>query len=272
MTEPQSKALTPINDFRMQVEKMQPQFKAALPPHVTPEKFVRVLTTAVTTTPKVLECDRTSLYAAAMKAAQDGLLPDGRESALIPFGGQVKYIPMVAGILKKIRNSGELSSITAEIVYEKDTFNYWLDSDGPHLEHRPNLFSDRGAAIGVYGLAKTKDGGVYFEPMSEKEVMAVRNVSKSKIDSPWEGPFKLEMWRKSALKRLSKKLPMSTDIESVLDEDNDLYNLGQTTTVPAPAKTTSSRLSGLVGGEDEGITEPVIEPPATQVPGDQLPI
>ena len=75
---------------------------------------------------------------------------------------------MVGGILKKVRNSGELSSITAQIVYENDEFNYYIDADGEHISHRPNMFGDRGKRIGAYALAKTKDGAIYVEVMTEK--------------------------------------------------------------------------------------------------------
>lgn len=269
MTEPQSKALKPIDEVRKNLTLMEGQFKMALPPQITPERFCRILVTAIQNNDVLLDCSRASLYAAAMKSAQDGLLPDGRECALIPFGANVRYVPMVGGILKKIRNSGELKTITAEIVYEKDQFNYYIDSDGQHVEHKPNIFSDRGEPIGVYGLAQTKDGGVYFEPMTKNEIEAVRNMSKAKKDSPWDGPFYLEMWKKAVIKRLSKKLPMSTDIEALIHEDDDLYDLNKPTTAPQPPRTTSSRLSTLVGTED---AETVPATPAATVPEDKLPI
>jgi recombination protein RecT len=227
-----SKALAPIDEIRTAINSMTPQFKAALPPQVSPEKFVRVVLTAIQQAPSLLQCDRKSLYGAAMKAAQDGLLLDGREAAIVKFGDQAAYMPMIGGILKKIRNSGELSSITSQVVYEKDKFSYHVDLDGEHLKHEPNLFGDRGNPIGVYALAKTKDGGVYVEIMTVEQVMAVKKVSRSKDSGPWAGAFESEMWRKTVLRRLSKRLPMSTDLEGVLRRDDDLYDIEPTTIEP----------------------------------------
>ena len=227
-----SKALQPIDEIRTAINSMTPQFKAALPPQVNAEKFVRVVLTAVQQSPALMQCDRKSLYGAAMKAAQDGLLPDGREAAIVKFGDQAAYMPMIGGILKKIRNSGELSSITSQVVYEKDKFTYHVDLDGEHLKHEPNLFGDRGNPIGVYALAKTKDGGVYIEVMTVEQVMAVKKVSRSKDSGPWAGAFESEMWRKTVLRRLSKRLPMSTDLEGVLRRDDDLYDIEPTTIEP----------------------------------------
>src|SRR4051812_8607428 len=96
---------------------MLPHFKMSLPENVNPEKFVRVILTAVQNTPTLMNCDRQTLFGSAMKCAQDGLLPDGREAAFIPYGASVQYQPMVGGINKKIRNSKEIAFICADVVY-----------------------------------------------------------------------------------------------------------------------------------------------------------
>ena len=111
-------AIKPIDEVRGALTRMSDQFKMALPPQIPVERFVRVVQTAVASNPDLLNCERTSLYGAAMKCAQDGLLPDGREAALVKFGGQVSYMPMVGGILKKVRNSGELETISSHVVYD----------------------------------------------------------------------------------------------------------------------------------------------------------
>lgn len=213
-------ALKPIDEVRGALDKMQPQFKMALPPQVSPEKFQRVVLTALQNNPDLLNANRQSLYAAAMKAAQEGLLPDGKESALVTFGGTVSYLPMVGGILKKVRNSGELATLTAQIIYKGDKFRYWVDADGEHLNHEPDFFGERGEAIGTYAMAKTKDGAFYIEVLTAKDVEAIRQVSRSK-NGPWAGPFKFEMWKKSAIKRLAKRLPSSTDLEDSLKDIED---------------------------------------------------
>jgi recombination protein RecT len=85
------------------------------------------------------------------------------------------------------------------------------------------MFGERGKRIGVYALAKTKDGSIYVEVMTEKQVMDVKNISRSKDFGPWSGPFEEEMYKKTALRRLSKRLPMSTDIEETIRRDDDLF-------------------------------------------------
>lgn len=90
-------------------------------------------------------------------------------------------MPMIAGLLKLVRNSGELLSITSQLVYEADMFKYYVDEEGEHLKHEPNILAaNRGSMIGAYALAKTKDGGVYIEVMSMEQLNQVKNASRSK--------------------------------------------------------------------------------------------
>lgn len=224
--QPKTKALKPQEAMRQDIEKMGPQFKAALPNHISVEKFQRVLQTAINSTPGLIEATKTSVLGACMKAAQDGLLPDGREGAIVTFTSngvkQAQWMPMIGGILKKMRNSGEIASVTSQIVYENDQFDYYIDDEGEHISHRPLMFGERGKKLGAYSLLKTKDGAIYIECMDVKQIEAVKNVSRSK-NGPWSGPFEEEMWKKTTLRRLSKRAPMSTDIEQQLHSDDDLF-------------------------------------------------
>jgi recombination protein RecT len=253
-----TKAISPVDELKGSIQKMDSQFKAALPPHIPVEKFTRVLMTAISQTPALAECTRPSIFAACMKAAQDGLLPDGREAAIVMFnskaGKQAQFMPMTAGILKKVRNSGELATITAQPVYEQDIFDYYIDADGEHIKHVPNMFGDRGKRIGVYALAKTKDGAIYVEVMTEKQVMDVKNVSRSKEYGPWSGPFEEEMVKKTAIRRLSKRLPMSTDIEDTIRRDDELF-------MPEPTeKVVAGKTNPAQPALPQAASEP--EPPA----------
>ncbi|HEY5566022.1 MAG TPA: recombinase RecT [Gammaproteobacteria bacterium] len=210
-----------------ELEVLKPELAKVLPAHVSAEKFMRVVTTAIAQSPDLRSSDRRALLTACVKCATDGLVPDGREAALVMFSGKAQYMPMVAGILKKVRNSGELLSIVANVVYEHDQFRYFVDDVGEHVLHEPNVIApDRGKLIAVYSIAKTKDGGVYVEVMSRSQIEQVRNVSKSKNNGPWVGWYD-EMARKTVIRRLSKRLPMSTDLEAVVRRDDELYDLNQ---------------------------------------------
>lgn len=230
--------LSPIDAMRTTLTRMTPEFQAALPPQIPVEKFIRTTLTAVQMNPGLLNGDRKSLLGSCMKAAQDGLLCDGREAALVMYGQQVQYMPMVGGILKKIRNSGELASISAHVVYDKDHFDYEL-GDEEKIKHKPFLGEDRGKPIACYAIAKTKDGAVYREVMSVVDVEKVRSASRASKNGPWVQWWD-EMARKTVIRRIAKRLPSSADLDQVLDNDNDAAGFvqverrGEIDVTPAP--------------------------------------
>jgi recombination protein RecT len=209
--------------MRNTLQNMQQDFRAALPAQIPVERFVRTTITAVQMQPALLECDRRSLLGACMKAAQDGLLVDGREAALVIFRGKdgpkVQYMPMIGGLLKKMRNSGEIASIAAHVVYQNDAFDYELGDD-ERIKHKPALGEDRGKAIAVYAIARTKDGAIYREVMSLGEIEKVRRASRAANAGPWIDWWD-EMARKTVLRRIAKRLPSSADVDQAFDHDNE---------------------------------------------------
>ena len=227
---------SPLAKAREQVDKMEGQFKAALPAHIPVERFMRVVMTAVGGNPDLLAADRASLLEAALKAAQDGLIPDGRDGAMVVYNVKVKgregerdqwikkvqWMPMIAGVMKKVRNSGELSSIESHLVHLNDKFSYRIGIDDAPI-HEPDWFGDRGDIIGVYAVAKLKDGSKVSEIMSIKQVEEVRAASRAANSGPWVTWWG-EMARKTVLRRLSKRLPMSTDLDDLIRRDDALYD------------------------------------------------
>ena len=251
------KTISPLEEVKNQLltEESKKQFMMALPPQMPAEKFIRVAITAVNKNPDLLRCDRQGLYGAFMLAAQDGLLPDGREAAIVVYGDKPQYMPMYGGILKKVRNSGELASLAAHIVYANDQFEHWIDDQGEHIKHTPETFGTRGEIRGAYALAKTKDGAVYLEVMSIDEIEKVRSASKAKSAGPWTQWWD-QMAKKTAIRRLSKRLPMSTDLDEVIRRDDEMYDVEAKVVETPKKKDTPSRLSTMLG--DAG---PVIEAP-----------
>jgi recombination protein RecT len=215
-----STALTTVDQVRTQLTAMTPQFAAALPKHVSPERFVRVMMTAVQMTPALLNADRRTLFSSAMKASQMGLLPDGREGAIVTFKDLAQFMPMVAGIMKMVRNSGEISTWSVQAVYENDAFDFCL-GDEEHITHKPAL-TNRGKIIAVYSIVSMKDGEKSREVMSVEDVNAIRARSRSGNSGPWVSDF-AEMAKKTVVRRHAKRLPMSTDLDDVLRSDDEMF-------------------------------------------------
>lgn len=249
----------PVAVIRQNLEVMAPQLAAALPEHVTVEKFTRVAMTAIQQTPALQNADRASLFGAIVKLAQDGLLPDGREAAIVMFGQTATAMPMIAGVLKKVRQSGEVAKISSQVVYENDQFvvSYGFDEDVTHIP--PSLDKARGKPIGAYATAVLKDGSKLLEVMSHEEIEKVRAVSRSGKSGPW-AQWWSEMARKTVMRRLSKRLPMSTDLEHAFDRDETMAAIVDQPApmVEQPVRLAASRLEALEhelapgGTEQEG--------------------
>lgn len=227
------------------------QFQSVLPAHIPAKKFLRTIVGAVQNNPGILQCNRASIYAACQKAAQDGLILDGREAAIVQFKGAAQYLPMVTGLLKKLRNSGQISTITAQVVHEKDKFFYNpANNDAP--DHQPNWFGERGPMIGVYAVARMKDGAVVVELMDMEQIAKVRAVSRNSGKGPWTEWFE-EMAKKSVLRRIAKYLPSSADLDQMLEHDNENYVYAEDAqdTGKPPQKKAATRAAAIIEAEVE---------------------
>ena len=115
-------------ELALQLKGMTKKIESLLPKQITSERFNRTVMMAIERNPYLLKMEQHSLLKACQLAAADGLLLDGREAALVPFNKEVNYIPMYQGVLKKIRQSGELASIFCNVVtkaeYEVGAFKY----------------------------------------------------------------------------------------------------------------------------------------------------
>lgn len=208
------------DSLRAQLSQMEGEFKLALPDHIKPEKFRRVVLTVAQQNPDLLNADRRSLLQACLKCAADGLIPDGREAALVLYGRTVQYIPMYGGLLKRVRNSGEVASVQAHIIYENDEFVIRRGFQDT-LDHRPKFPGDRGKPIGAYAVAKFKDGSdPIFEVMDLQQIEKVRLASKGANAFAWKNWWE-EMARKTVFRRLSKWLPMDADLDQLWRSEDD---------------------------------------------------
>lgn len=257
MNAPQGGFPAKVKAFEKALAASSNTFSSVLPAHLPVKRFLRTVVGAVQNNPTILNCNQDSILKACQKAAQDGLVIDGREAAIVPFKDQAQYMPMLAGILKKLRNSGELSTITAQAVYSNDPFNYNPAMDDVP-NHSPDWFGDRGDMIGVYAIAKMKDGSSAVEIMSLRDIEKVRAVSRGKDRGPWVDWYE-EMAKKTVVRRLCKYLPSSADVDQLLDRDDE-------NNAPDLPATRSKTMSRVINGTAERVNEP--EPESRQAPAE----
>ena len=273
--------LSPIQRFSIAVngDTFKAQLKQVLQSPERVSFFQRTLLVAVQRTPDLLQ-NQESLFLAAQQCAADGLIPDGREAALIAFGNKVQYLPMIAGILKKVRGSGEVSTIMAAVVYKGEDFKHWTDDKGEHLIHHPDDFAEQKEddILGAYALACLKDGSIQMEVMSKARINKARNSGRAGSRGPWVDWY-AEQAEKTVLKSLAKRLPMSTDVSQFIsreDEDDEVPKqdgppIGEPPAAPEPPRAGSKTRDAVLGALPAHQPAPETpKPPAPELLEDKL--
>jgi phage RecT family recombinase len=198
---------------RIRGDEFKQQVALALPGNVPPERFVRATVTALMQNPDIIEATSESIFQSVIRCAQDGLIPDGREAALVIFNAKVgngwekraQYMPMIGGFRKIAAEHGW--SIRTQVVHSNDEFEYELGLE-PRVVHRPApLREPRGDLVGAYAVATHRDGRREVEVLTAQEIAKVRATSRAKDSGPWRD-WTERMWEKTAGRRLFAKLPL----------------------------------------------------------------
>lgn len=241
------------------LQSRQKDLAAMLPRHMTAEQMTRLALIALNGQPKLLQCDPPSIVQAVMTAASLGLTIGGQygtEAYLVPYGKACQLIVSYKGMISLARRSGQIKTIEAHCVYERDTLEYELGLS-PKLVHHPHRGADRGDVVAAYAVAHFTDGGYQLELLWRDEIDTVRKSSKAGNSGPWVEWFD-EMARKTAIRRLAKFLPLSADFsEAMAIEDGAMQSAGMTATqiVEALPESTSksNRIAAALGanGSDE---------------------
>lgn len=231
MTEQNLPTTNKAANIRALLEKSKGQMAMALPKHLSVDRLLRVAMTSIQKNPKLLDCTQQSLLACVMTCAQLGLEPDQflGQAYLVPFRDNKKnitictLIPGYRGYIALARRSGEVKSVSSQVVHEKDSFvlQYGIDE---RLEHIP-AEGDRGEAKGAYVIFKYKDGGYSFDYMAKNDIEKIRARSKSAKEGPWVTDWD-EMAKKTVIKRHAKVTPLSVELQTAIALE-DRANLGE---------------------------------------------
>ena len=220
--------------FRQELRRMQPEFGHVLPAHLSPERLTRTIESAVMADPKLLECDRASVWRACMSAAVFGLEVDGRQSCIVRYKSKAQLIPMVGGLVTLAFHSG--FQVQGEIVRIKDQFEYEKGL-APKLIHKPARTDERGKdnpIVAAYATARGPHVLPMFEVYEMPEIIDVRNRSsgyqyavKNGSPTPWVTDFPA-MCRKTPIRGLCNHLPWQVqkpvELEGIFDRDGVVVN------------------------------------------------
>lgn len=258
---PATLAVQRIND-------VAPRFRAVLPRGWDMDRFTNLVLSCVKREPKLISCFGTpqgeaSLIVAALQCAAIGLEPNTplKEASLVPRRNkgvdECQLMIEYRGLIKLARRSGELSTVTAEVVRDRDEFSYTKGLE-PTLRHVPyDGDEDPGELTHCYAVAVFKDGGKQFVVLSRREVY---NEHRAKSDSwrnersrpysPWT-QFEASMWRKTAVRALEPFLPLTAEAAAGFDSDERVLSLDDGVIMPS---------GEIIDIPDDGEPEPIDAP------------
>lgn len=200
------------------------EIEAVLPSDVSFDNFYSTVNQALRNNPDLLNATPMSIVNACVKAAYDGLRLDGREAALVTHNVKVgknpdryeihaQYFPMVFGLIQQILRGGEVLSIEAEVVYEKDSWRILRGTDGG-IFHEPEMIEDPGPMLFAYTVATLKSGIKTTAYLRKHEIEDVMKASKSGWHERDQKPIGVwarwprQMWLKTVLRFHRKTLPL----------------------------------------------------------------
>jgi recombination protein RecT len=229
--------------IRTVVERQTPAMAAVLPAGFDPDRFSRLVITSVKQTPRLMECFATeqgtmSVMLAAMQLATVGLEPNTatQEAWLTPRKNKGVWECQATigyrGMLKLSRRSGEVKECYAEVVREGDEFEYARELHKDTLKHKAVGENEDAPLTHAYAVVRYVNGGVDFMVLTRKDVERRRAMSdsyrseSSRPYSPWVQQED-DMWRKSALRALAKRMPMSAEAARAVNTDERSLSLDE---------------------------------------------
>lgn len=270
------KATPPSYDsIKAALERMAPQMAEVVPRHLSAEKMLKVALGSIKKDSKLLECSISSLLACVMEATKLGLSIGGilGEAHLVPFSKEATLIIGYRGFVSLMRRGGDISTVRAVVVFEKDHFRY-TEGLSPTIEHEPSLAEDRGALKHVYAVAKWKDSDdCQFVVLGKQAVMKARAVSKKQ--ELWDQHTEA-YWQKTAIRRLAKLAPLEVEVAEAIERDDSREYIDSTAVEVVQESAQTAVKASIAAKRKQLVIQPetttVVDPPAAEpVPAGEPP-
>lgn len=246
-TEIADRNATPQVMKRVLTDMRREDLARALPEGVDADTFAQAALTALAKDPSLQRTTVSSLFLAIMEGARLGLMPDGTQGVIIPYGDEAEWQTMVQGFVALVsRTPGVIGTPTVDVVYEDDGFEYWKDEEGEHVKHRPDLSSDRaqGEITHAYSVIRFREGAPSVEVIDADTIERARRQAGDSNSNAWEN-WTEEMAKKVCLKRHAKRIDSTPRLEAAVQKDH----AQQTDEGPRRLRDINARLAGENLGE-----------------------
>lgn len=170
---------------------------------------------------KALEgCSPVSVLNCLLTSAKYGILPDGRNAHLIPYGQECQLQFDYKGFVHILIRDGVAKKVYCETICANDKFTW---KNGEIVNHEISF--PRGEILGVYCDITLADDTHQYELMDRDEIDKIKACSRgsSSSSSPWNR-FYSEMAKKSVFRRATKWLKLSPDVMDAMQNDGEQFD------------------------------------------------
>lgn len=163
--------------------------------------------------PVLQSCTRASIENALVEMVTNGLSMQKKQCYPVAYGGKLQCQKSVYGNTCIARRYG-LKDITAEVIYEGDTFEYKIvngkKSIATHKQDFENIDNDK--VKGAYAIATMDDGSVLTEVMNIKQ-----------IKQAWKQGYGYKENGNGAHQKFTDQMAMKTVKNRLLKQINNTY-------------------------------------------------
>jgi recombination protein RecT len=226
VSEQQSTELALPDQVRGDLERQRDQLARLLSNTIPVDRFIAVAYD-IAKSPQLSRAHPASVMKAIWDAANLGLEPSGilGEGYLVTRWNkdlqahEAQFQPGYRGLAQLARRSGHIVALDWGVVFEEDSFE-WAEGTTPWIDHRPARDrAETSRPTHAYAWARDINTQVYIAVLDRAEIEHIRSKSPAKNNGPWVTDWG-EMAKKSAVRRLCKKLPLSPEIQRAVALDD----------------------------------------------------
>lgn len=164
--------------------------------------------------PVLQSCTRASIENALVEMVTSGLSMQKKQCYPVAYGGKLQCQKSVYGNTCIARRYG-LKDITAEVIYEGDTFEYEIVNGKKHIVTHKQDFEniDNDKVKGAYAIATMDDGSILTEVMNIKQ-----------IKQAWKQGFGYKENGSGTHQKFTDQMAMKTVKNRLLKQINNTYS------------------------------------------------
>lgn len=214
----QVKTQSPVAAFSNFMDKVKPQLALALPKHLTADRMARLALTAFSTSPKLQECDPTSIAASIMTAGQLGLEPGVNGAGyLIPYGRTCTFVPGWKGLVDLVSRSGRGTVFTG-VIFKDQEYTFTDGARRDLIIHNETDLDAPEDITHAYAIGWVKDSSM---PVIELWTVGKIKKHRDKYNKVGKMHYSHRDWemycRKVPLLQVLKYMPCSVEMANAIE-------------------------------------------------------